>query len=822
MHTKQFTYVVIMAMLVPMFLAMAVPNNVSAEPGSSTTAWQRSTLDKTLEVSSSVSIGMDSEGFIHASYYAGATSASSSLHYITNVNSVWTSYVVDDQSGTGSFNSMVITPDGQVWIAYYDDNNKDLKYARSTNTGAWDKGLIDSEGDVGRYNGIAVDNKGGIGFSYYDTNEKLKYAYYNDGVISTEIVGDMIPGSTSVSFFSDNTPVITYVDKTSHLTYAMKTNGTWVKAQVDPTPAGLVSSSTVTVFDTLKVAYYLTTDNKLRCASLVGGIWSYAEPDPTSVVSSSISLKVDFLGKMHIAYYDPTISGLKYANNAQGSWEVQVLDEEGEAGVRGALAISNFTKASIIYIEGSSESLKFITNQASRWDRHAVATGMPGAGQQNSLAIDANGVSHVAYVNTTSGRLYYANDATGTFVSSLIGNGERPNLVVDTAGKVYISYYDAVNKTLMFATNYDGTMGTSRLDFSTEVGGRSAVSLQSVGKVVIVYTQDLKGYLSYIVYDSGNIQKLDVLDNSSSVDVNSNLDMISDGSGNMYLTYFRSQHLYYATWANNQWSVPALVDDTGQFGSDCSITLGQFNKVYISYYSDGSTKGLKLATLATSGWSTQWVVKSDSGAPGAQNGLTLDLNGFPQIAYGGVDGENLQYSALAGGIWTYSKLNEDHVQGDISSAIDPAGRVHVVYFDEETNMLMLTDLLVVPSMPLSITASAGQGFASLSWTAPQWNGGTAVSGYVIYRGFSASMMVPIAHLDANQLQYNDTNLVADITVYYEVRATNGEGASSFSSMASATPTGQKSAQSLDMTLIAIIAIIAIAAVAIVILMLRRR
>jgi len=84
-----------------------------------------------------------------------------------------------------------------------------------------------------------------------------------------------------------------------------------------------------------------------------------------------------------------------------------------------------------------------------------------------------------------------------------------------------------------------------------------------------------------------------------------------------------------------------------------------------------------------------------------------------------------------------------------------------------------------PSAPRDLHATAGDGQVRLSWSAPSFDGGAAVSNYRIYRGNSPSGEIFYLEL-GSVLSYTDTGLTNGLAYYYVVSAVNviGEGTSS--------------------------------------------
>ena len=94
----------------------------------------------------------------------------------------------------------------------------------------------------------------------------------------------------------------------------------------------------------------------------------------------------------------------------------------------------------------------------------------------------------------------------------------------------------------------------------------------------------------------------------------------------------------------------------------------------------------------------------------------------------------------------------------------------------------------VPSAPVGLVASGGNGLVALSWTAPTSDGGSGLIGYNVYRGTAAGAesATPVA-TNVTLTSFSDTGLTNGTTYYYKVAAVNAVGPSPRSNEASATP-----------------------------------
>ncbi len=99
----------------------------------------------------------------------------------------------------------------------------------------------------------------------------------------------------------------------------------------------------------------------------------------------------------------------------------------------------------------------------------------------------------------------------------------------------------------------------------------------------------------------------------------------------------------------------------------------------------------------------------------------------------------------------------------------------------------------VPGAPTGLTATAGSGQASLSWTAPTSNGGVNITSYRVYRGTATGTETLLTSGGCGNLgtalSCTDTGLTNGQTYYYKVSAVNALGEGPQSNEASTKPNG---------------------------------
>ncbi|WP_257461422.1 hypothetical protein [Archangium lipolyticum] len=127
-----------------------------------------------------------------------------------------------------------------------------------------------------------------------------------------------------------------------------------------------------------------------------------------------------------------------YAHDREGIWRSTVLFP----GYPVALAIAPSGSAHVILNQGtgSEQHLAHATNQSGQW----VLTdlGIKSRNSRADLAVDARGHAHIAWHADSSYGIYYATNASGTWMQELVADqtGNEPVLAIDPLGRPHLIY----------------------------------------------------------------------------------------------------------------------------------------------------------------------------------------------------------------------------------------------------------------------------------------------------------------------------------------------------------------------------------------------
>ena len=181
-------------------------------------------------------------------------------------------------------------------------------------------------------------------------------------------------------------------------------------------------------------------------------------------------------------------------------------------------------------------------------------------------------------------------------------------------------------------------------------------------------------------------------------------------------------------------------------------------------------------------------------ATGGNNSVTL---GWSAGSTGGsaITGYNVYRGTSSGGqtLLTLSPL------GVVTGYTDATAVNGVTYFYKVTALnavgesVRSNELSATPSAPATVpaapslnSATGGNGNVALAWSAPGANGGSAITGYKVYRGTSAGSETLLTSVGL-VTGYTDAAAVNGVTYFYKVSAVNAVGEGGLSNERSATP-----------------------------------
>ncbi|OGH13441.1 MAG: hypothetical protein A2687_02020 [Candidatus Levybacteria bacterium RIFCSPHIGHO2_01_FULL_38_26] len=346
-------------------------------------------------------------------------------------------------------------------IAYYDESNKDLKYAECasncTTASNWTTVTIDGADDVGKYASLDVDGSR-VGVSYYEeSNKDLKYAQCSSNctnasnwdIVAVDSTNDV--GEYTSLVFQNGSPRISYHYK-----------------------------------DSLDLRYAQCSAD---CALSTN--WTTITIDSGGDTGQFTSIGADGT-KVGIAYYNLSNKDLKYAQcssncTVSSNWSNTVVDASGETGTYASLAFSSGNPR-ISYYEESNKDLKYAqcntscTSGSSAWAK-VVVDAPATTGLHTSMAIDSSGNPRISYFRESGTRLKYAECNSNCTVSSNWSSGDITgppgsrgkfsSLHLD-GGRPRVSYYNESAKDLEFISCETGC---------TSSGNWTRITIQSLGDV---------------------------------------------------------------------------------------------------------------------------------------------------------------------------------------------------------------------------------------------------------------------------------------------------------------------------------------------------
>ncbi len=332
-------------------------------------------------------------------------------------------------------------------------------------------------------------------------------------------------------------------------------------------------------------------------------------PDCPADLGRYLSVDADSTGSTVFSSYTTDYGDLVVGRiRADSNMNCEYVDGLGsDVGLYSSLCVDHLDRPRVAYFDRTNGRLKFARKSAEGWEVMTVPwTGAEEhvVGRSCSLALDSDGLPHIAFLDETAGTLNVAREApdgrwavevvdraeNGDWSGSLGGDGGRMiSAVVDTKNREWIAYRDIGSGAVKVAGRQPDGWSIIEVDSDTDLGSWISAALDRDGNMALAYYDRDRGVLMYAWNQDGALRQV-VADTGEETTDNGAV---------------RKRPV----------------------GQHCALAFGRDALPRILYL-DGATLELKLVVgLAEGGFSPPQVLSAD-GAVGFYNSLALGPDGL--------------------------------------------------------------------------------------------------------------------------------------------------------------------------------------------------
>jgi len=789
-------------------------------------AWSTYTIYSVDDVGSYSSIGLDSNDFVHISYH---DSTNGYLMYATNKSGVWTNVALETGAYAGQETSLAVDANDYIHMVYYNYPNSNLKYATNEG-GGWVKIGIDTAGDVGRFASLALDSIGNTHISYYDaTNGNLKYATNSGGSWALSVVDSTndVGWYSSIAVDHNDIVHISYYDNTNgDLRYATNPGGVWTTTSIDTAgTVGVYSSIGVDSTNKAHICYWDATTGFLKYATNEEGAWRIELISDTAINGIYTDLIVDEDDVVHMVFYDSLNGDIWYANDAWDGWTLGAVDTSGNVGRYPSMALDSLNNVHVTYYDVTNMNLRY---------SHQVLVAPTTPLELMAAAGDAQVTLSWTEPTWDGGspitgyKVYRGSESGGETLLTTIGDVQWYEDTTAVNGETYWYYVVAVN-----------AIGESTVSNEVSVVPMALPSqpmdvqvIPGNGQAMLTWdapTDDGGSTVQYYVLyrgqtNGGEIPLLAVYGSTSFLDAGltngvtywyyvTAVNAVGEGAASNEVSAVPMTHASAPTDLQAiagmediglGWSPPAsnggsaitnyeVYRGVTSGNKSLLITLGNVTTYLdtsvepgVGYYyyvtavnsageSVASNEASSVIVIPPSSPLSLMAMASDEAISLTWSAPSLDggssVTGY-EVHRGNASGEETYLTSVGETNYTDTGLENGMEFFYIVKAVNIAGAGSASY---EVSAIPAA----VPSAPQELQASADPSNIIITWTAPTDDGGSPVSGYMVYRGEEASGEELLATIGAVTSYQDDTAQVGQEYWYY-VRAVNalGEGPAS--------------------------------------------
>ena len=347
----------------------------------------------------------------------------------------------------------------------------DLPALSASTTAGWVATLI----GPGTKPDLALDASGSPAIVYLleDIGEGfIAFAAAANGWSPDKFVEGYFYGPIGLAFDPQGRPNVAYHDHQADnfdqalgdLTYALRDGSQWaIAAAEDDGHDGWDSTIAIGADGVVRAAgvdpaQFNRTDG-VEYYELRDGTWTITAIGSGPIqYEFNVSLAVSPDGLPAISYYNDRDGDLVFASFDGASWTIETVVSDGDVGKFSSLAFDAAGQPHISFYDdlgGSSGRVLYAVRDGDAWTVEQVGTldeveqGMLGTRRNSSLALDAQGVPHVAFSDKSVIRYATRTDA-GWEVEEIVTAGDRAlgqlvSLALDGAGTPHLSFFEVTS-----------------------------------------------------------------------------------------------------------------------------------------------------------------------------------------------------------------------------------------------------------------------------------------------------------------------------------------------------------------------------------------
>lgn len=314
-------------------------------------------------------------------------------------------------------------------------------------------------------------------------------------------------------------------------------------------------------------------------------------------------------------------------------------------------------------------------------------------GLYNSIAVDANGIPHMSYmeyIDYDNKNLKYAKwTGTGWSNETVDIGGGFSSIALDSNNNPHIGHSQGTNPDHNLSySRWDGGVWQSEIVDSTgNVGYHVSLAIDANDWPRMSYVRDPvlpwdQGYRLKHAAWNGSAWNIEIVESLNHAMGRTSIAV--DSIGYTHISYAvrvgENSTLKYASWNGSAWIIETVdtVDTNEYVGSANDLALDGHDRPHIAY-DDLTNRDLRYAWWNGSAWNVS-VVES-AGWVGGGPSIALDGNDRPHIGYFNTVQHDLKYARWNGSAWNIEVVDFDGVFGSGSLTLDDDDLPHMSYFD---------------------------------------------------------------------------------------------------------------------------------------------